>query len=257
MAKPYSLEHREALAGGTALDFNSLLTSILGNCNLGSTILPPESPALPYLDQIKRAALRATVISRQMLANTNSGEVLTVRLDLNQLVRELSERLAVSLSARSFIRYDLTPNLPEILADPAQMRQLVMAMATHAAEAIPEGTTGSLVLRSEALRVESSSISVSSHPMDLSTGRYVTLEVSETGGDMTPETIARMFKPYSPGGLSGREKGLSALLRIVHSHGGGLNVYCQPGRGTSMKVFLPAADPSPWWWWMTKSDPGQ
>ena len=237
------LESLGVLAGGIAHDFNNLLTSILGNCNLGSMVLPPESPALPYLDQIEKATMRAADLSRQMLAYAGKGKVAIGRVDMNRLVHEMTELLSVSLSKKALIRYDLAPVLPEIMADPTQMQQVVMNLVTNASEAIPEGVNGSITLRTGELMVERTYITVTSLPVGLSSGRYVTLEVSDTGCGMTPEVIARIFDPFFTTKFTGRGLGLSALLGIVRSHGGGLKVYSEPGKGTSMKVFLPAADP--------------
>jgi len=238
------LESLGVLAGGIAHDFNNLLTSILGNCNLGSMVLPSESPALPYLDQIEKATLRAADLSRQMLAYAGKGKVSIVRVDLNRLVREMTELLSVSLSKKALIRYDLAPVLPEVMADPTQMQQVVMNLVTNASEAIPEGVSGAITLRTGELMVEKTLETVSSIPVGLTPGRFVTLEVSDTGCGMTPDVIARIFDPFFTTKFTGRGLGLSALLGIVRSHGGGLKVYSEPGRGTSMKVFLPSADPA-------------
>jgi PAS domain S-box-containing protein len=237
------LESLGVLAGGIAHDFNNLLTSILGNCNLASMVMPQESPALPYLDQIEKATMRAADLSRQMLAYAGKGKVSIGRVDMNRLVHEMTELLSVSLSKRALIRYDLAPVLPEIMADPTQMQQVVMNLVTNASEAIPEGANGSITLRTGELMVEKTYITASSLPVGLNPGRYVTLEVSDTGCGMTPEVIARIFDPFFTTKFTGRGLGLSALLGIVRSHGGGLKVYSEPGKGTSMKVFLPAADP--------------
>jgi PAS domain S-box-containing protein len=237
------LESLGVLAGGIAHDFNNLLTSILGNCNLGSMVLPAESPAIPYLDQIEKATLRAADLSRQMLAYAGKGKVAILRVDLNRLVREMTELLSVSLSKKALIRYDLAPVLPEVMADPTQMQQVVMNLVTNASEAIPEGVNGAITLRTGELIVEKSLVTVTSIPVGLNPGRYVTLEVSDTGCGMTPEVIAKIFDPFFTTKFTGRGLGLSALLGIVRSHGGGLKVYSEPGRGTSMKVFLPSADP--------------
>ena len=238
------LESLGVLAGGIAHDFNNLLTSILGNCNLGSMVLPEDSPALPYLDQIEKATLRAADLSRQMLAYAGKGKVVIQRVDLNRLVHEMTELLSVSLSKKALIRYDLAPVLPEIMADPTQMQQVAMNLVTNASEAIPEGVSGSITLRTGELMVEKNYMTVTSLPVGLTPGRYVTLEVSDTGCGMTPEVIAKIFDPFFTTKFTGRGLGLSALLGIVRSHGGALKVYSEPGRGTSMKVFLPSADPA-------------
>ena len=236
------LESLGILAGGIAHDFNNLLTSILGNCNLGTLVLPPESPAHPYLDQIEKATLRAADLSRQMLAYAGKGKVAIVKVDLNRLVKEMTELLSVSLSKKAIIRYDLAPVLPEIMGDPTQMQQVVMNLVTNASEAIPEGTSGTITLRTGELMVEQVFGNNTSLPVGLNPGRYVTLEVSDTGCGMTPEVISKIFDPFFTTKFTGRGLGLSALLGIVRSHGGGLKVYSEPGRGTAMKIFLPAAD---------------
>ena len=206
-------------------------------------VLPAESPSLPYLDQIEKASMRAADLTRQMLAYAGKGKVAIGRVDLNRLVHEMTELLSVSLSKKALIRYDLAPELPEIMADPTQMQQVVMNLVTNASEAIPEGVNGVITLRTGELMVEKTYITVTSLPVGLNPGRYVTLEVSDTGCGMTPEVIARIFDPFFTTKFTGRGLGLSALLGIVRSHGGGLKVYSEPGKGTSMKVFLPSADP--------------
>jgi CheY-like chemotaxis protein len=115
---------------------------------------------------------------------------------------------------------------------------------TNASEAIPEGVNGAITLRTGELMVEKTYLQVTSLPVGLNPGRYVTLEVSDTGSGMAPEVIARIFDPFFTTKFTGRGLGLSALLGIVRSHGGGLKVYSEPGKGTSMKVFLPSADPA-------------
>jgi PAS domain S-box-containing protein len=237
------LESLGVLAGGIAHDFNNLLTSILGNCNLASMVLPGDSPALPYLDQIEKATMRAADLSRQMLAYAGKGKVAITRVNLNRLVQEMTELLSVTLSKKAMIRYDLAPVLPEIMGDPTQMQQVVMNLVTNASEAIPQDTSGVITLRTGEMMVEKSVITASSVPVGLNPGRYVTLEVSDTGCGMTPEVIARIFDPFFTTKFTGRGLGLSALLGIVRSHGGGLKVYSEPGKGTSMRVFLPSADP--------------
>jgi PAS domain S-box-containing protein len=238
------LESLGVLAGGIAHDFNNLLTSILGNCNLAAMVLLQDSPAQPYLDQIEKATMRAADLSRQMLAYAGRGKVAILRVNMNRLVQEMTELLSVSLSKKVLIRYDLAPVLPEIMGDPTQMQQVVMNLVTNASEAIPEGESGVITLRTGEMMIEKSYSTVSSIPVGLNPGRYVTLEVSDTGIGMTPEVIAKIFDPFFTTKFTGRGLGLSALLGIVRSHGGGLKVYSEPGKGTAMKAFLPSADPA-------------
>jgi len=193
-------------------------------------------------EQVEKAALRAADLSRQLLAYAGKGKVTIGWVNVNQLVREMTELLSVSLSKKALIRYDLASALPEIMADSTQLQQVVMNLVTNASEAIPDGVSGAITLRTGELILEKTFSTVTSIPVGLNPGRYVTLEVSDTGCGMTPEVIARIFDPFFTTKFTGRGLGLSALLGIVRSHGGGLKVYSEPGKGTCMKVFLPSAE---------------
>jgi len=235
------LESLGVLAGGIAHDFNNLLTAIIGNCNLGTMSLPPESPAHPYLDQIEKASLRAADLTKQMLAYAGKGKVLVMNLDLNRLVREIAQLLAVSVSKKAALRFDLAEYLPEITADPTQIQQVVMNLVTNASEAIGDKEGGSITLRTCVQNLDRGYITAALPAIPLAPGRYVILEVSDTGCGMTPEVVSRIFDPFFTTKFTGRGLGLSALLGILRGHGGSLKVYSEPGRGTSMQVFLPVA----------------
>jgi PAS domain S-box-containing protein len=237
------LESLGVLAGGIAHDFNNLLTAIIGNCNLGSLTLPPESPAHPYLDQIEKASHRAADLTKQMLAYAGKGKVLVMNMDLNRLVQEIAQLLSVSVSKKANLRFDLAPFLPEIVADPTQIQQVVMNLVTNASEAIGDQEGGLITLRTCVQTLDREYITAALPAIPLTPGRYVILEVSDTGCGMTPEVITRIFDPFFTTKFTGRGLGLSALLGILRSHGGSLKVYSEPGRGTSMRVFLPAAAP--------------
>ena len=234
------LESLGVLAGGIAHDFNNLLTAIVGNCNLASMSLPPESPAHPYLDQIEKASMRAADLTKQMLAYAGKGKVLVLNMDLNRLVKEIAQLLSVSVSKKAALRFDLAQYLPEILADPTQIQQVVMNLVTNASEAIGDQEGGSITLRTCVQNLDRNYITAALPAIPLAPGRYVILEVSDTGCGMTAEIIARIFDPFFTTKFTGRGLGLSALLGILRSHGGSLKVYSEPGRGTSMQVFLPA-----------------
>ena len=236
------LESLGVLSGGIAHDFNNLLTIILGNSNLGAAMLPPESPAHPYLEQIVVATMRAADLTRQLLAYAGKGQLQIIEVDLNRLVLEMTQLLSVSISKKALIRYDLAPFVSGIMADPSQMQQLVMNLVTNASEAIGEEISGLITLRT-GIQVVDESYNVGLLPaLPLTPGNYVTLEVSDTGCGMTPEVRERIFDPFFTTKFTGRGLGLSAMLGILRSHHGSLKVYSEIGRGSVFKLFLPTLD---------------
>jgi len=239
------LESLGVLSGGIAHDFNNLLTAILGNANLGVLHLPPESPAMPYLQQIEQATLRAADLTRQLLAYAGKGRFQVIEVDLNRLVVEMTQLLTVSLSKMAVVRYDLSPGLPFISADPSQMQQLVMNLVTNASEAIGDETSGDelsglITIRTGVQMVDATTNGGLLPALPLSPGKYVTLEVSDTGCGMSPEIRDRIFDPFYTTKFTGRGLGLSAMLGILRSHHGSLKVYSELGRGSVFKLYLPA-----------------
>src|ERR1035438_7524717 len=234
------LESLGVLSGGIAHDFNNLLSIILGNSNIAAMHLPPESPAMPYLGQIEQATLRAADLTRQLLAYAGKGRFQVIEVDLNRLVVEMTQLLTVSLSKKAVVRYDLSPGLPFISADPSQMQQLVMNLVTNASEAIGDAASGLITVRTGVQMVDEATNTGLLAAMPLSTGRYVTLEVSDTGCGMTPEVRERIFDPFYTTKFTGRGLGLSAMLEIGRGHHGSLKVYSELGRGSVFKLFLPA-----------------
>ena len=234
------LESLGILSGGIAHDFNNLLTTILGNTNLGAMHLPPESPAMPYLHHIEQATLRAADLTRQLLAYAGKGRFQVTEVDLNRLVVEMTQLLTVTLSRKAVIRYDLSPSLPFISADPSQMQQLVMNLVTNASEAIGDEVSGLITIRTGVQLVDEATQVGLLPALPLAAGEYVTLEVSDTGCGMAPEVRERIFDPFYTTKFTGRGLGLSAMLGILRSHHGSLKVYSEPSRGTVFKLFLPA-----------------
>ncbi len=235
------LESLGVLAGGIAHDFNNLLTTILGNCNLASMVVDAGSPAAPHLEQIEKASLRAADLTRQMLAYAGKGKVMITPINLNHVVREMTELLSVSISKKAAIRLELASTLPEVEGDPAQMQQLVMNLVTNASEALGE-EGGTITLRTGVQWLDSVYLTTLVPAIPIPPGRYVVIEVSDTGCGMTREVINLIFDPFFTTKFTGRGLGLSALMGILKSHGGSIKVYSEPGQGTSMKLFLPAVE---------------
>lgn len=235
------LESLGVLAGGVAHDFNNLLTGILGNSSLALENVGPNHPNRALLEEVMRAAERAADLTRQLLAYAGKGRFVMRTLDLSDLVREISGLVQTSLPKQAQLRLQLSDDLPGIDADPGQLQQIVMNLVINGAEAIgPEG--GSVLVRTGVQEVDSHYISTMSSAGELlKPGRYVLLEVHDTGSGMTETTLAKIFDPFFTTKFAGRGLGLSAVSGIVRAHHGALKVYSKPGQGTTFKVLFRAS----------------
>jgi len=234
------LESLGVLAGGIAHDFNNLLTSILGNADLALSELSPANPARSYLDDIETVTRRAADLCRQMLAYSGKGRFVVQPLSLNDVVREIAYLLTVSISKKVVIKYNFFPDLPSVVADATQIRQIVMNLITNASEAIGEVsgvvTLSMGVMDCDERYLQGAVGDVEVHPA----GQYVYLEVSDTGCGMDPDTLSRIFDPFFTTKFTGRGLGLAAVLGIVRGHKGALRVYSEKGCGTTFKILLPS-----------------
>jgi PAS domain S-box-containing protein len=234
------LESLGILAGGIAHDFNNLLTVILGHANLALMDLTPESPARDNLREIDKASGRAAELCRQMLAYAGKGRFVMETVNLSRLIEESAHLLQVSLSKKVMLRCQLDEALPAIEADPAQLRQVVMNLVINAAEAI-DNAEGFITLSTSTVLCDKD------HPLAGQvikppvSGRYVCLEVADTGCGMDAKTTARIFDPFFTTKFAGRGLGLAALLGIVRSHNGGVTVESEPGRGTTFRILIPVS----------------
>jgi PAS domain S-box-containing protein len=233
------LESLGILAGGIAHDFNNLLTAILGHANLALMDLAPESPARDSLREIDKASGRAAELCRQMLAYAGKGRFVVEPINLSRLIEELAHLLQVSISKKVLLRCQLAGELPEIDADAAQMRQVAMNLVINAAESIGD-TEGVIAISTGVMECGREYLRSSQLVEPPAPGRYVFLEVTDTGCGMDAETLGRIFDPFFTTKFAGRGLGLAAVLGIVRSHRGTLKVESERGRGTTFRVLFPA-----------------
>ena len=231
------LEAVGRLAGGVAHDFNNLLTVVLGFANILSRRL--DDPALArYADQINAAAERGARLTRQMLAFSRQQVLEPQPVDLSAIVRELEPMLEPMLGEDVELVADLDPALPAVLADPGQLEQVLLNLASNARDAMPEGGR---------LTISTSAPELSDEFRDehlLRPSRYVLLEVSDTGIGMDERTRARLFEPFfttKPIG-KGTGLGLASSYGIVEQTGGTIEVESAPGRGATFRIYLPQAE---------------
>jgi PAS domain S-box-containing protein len=234
------LEGLGVLAGGIAHDFNNLLVGMLGYAGLALTKLPPGVPARGYVEKIEFSAQRAAELTNQMLAYSGRGTFVLRPINLFELVEDVGRLLSASVSKKATLRYHCAPDLPAIVGDPAQVNQVIMNLITNASDALGD-EPGVITLSVTQVNADRPFLARSYLDDSLPEGRYVCLEISDTGCGMDKDTLARIFDPFFSTKFAGRGLGLAAVLGIVRGHKGAIRVYSEPGKGTTFKVLLPAA----------------
>jgi len=223
------------LAGGIAHDFNNLLTIINGRGQLLLKRLPPEDPMGRDLGLIVKTGDRAAQLTRQLLAFSRKQVLQPEVLDLNRLVSDLVAMLRRLIGEHIRLDLDLAPSLGWINADPGQTEQIIMNLAVNARDAMPRG--GTLTIRTADVELDPAFV----ERYAVVPGRYVLVEVRDTGHGMDESTRRRIFEPFfttKPRG-QGTGLGLSTVYGIVKQSGGCIAVDSQPGRGTTFSVYLP------------------
>ena len=235
------LESLGVLAGGIAHDYNNLLTAVMGHLDLAREMVDPGHPAAPHLEAVTVLAERSGALTRQLLAYAGKGASVRERLDLRVLVSDMAELLRSSLSKKAEVSLDLGEGLPAVQGDPVQLEQVLMNLLMNASEAL-EDQAGSIRLLLRETRLEADEIARRFPGFEMAPGRFVALSVSDTGEGMGPEVLERIFDPFFTTKTLGRGLGLSALRGILQSHGGGVEVQSELGRGTTFTLVFPALE---------------
>jgi nitrogen-specific signal transduction histidine kinase/CheY-like chemotaxis protein len=229
------------LAGGIAHEFNNLLTSILGYAGLAKAELPGDLPAREHMVHIENAACRAAGLCSQMLAAAGRGRFVLEPVDLSRLVRERMVLLKTVVPKSTALSFVLAEDPPEVIADVAQIQQVVMNLITNAAEALA-GPGGSIAVATGTRELDRPDFAACVHCPELRPGTFVFLEVRDNGPGISAEIMSRIFEPFYSTKFAGRGLGLAAVQGIVRGHNGAIQVDSEPGKGSAFRVFLPAAN---------------
>ncbi len=235
------LESLGLLAGGIAHDFNNLLTAILGNASLIREELDRDSTVKPLAEAIVEASERAAHLTSQLLAYAGKGRFVIEPVNLSKVIESITRLLHSSIPKTVRLELDLQADLPEVVADTAQMQQLIMNLVMNGAEAIPADTPGTLLVRTRTEFFDAGAGRRRFLHGEVAFGSYVCVEVRDNGVGMDEQTLARIFDPFFTTKFTGRGLGLSAVLGVVLGHRGALNVSSAPAAGTTFEVLLPAA----------------
>jgi PAS domain S-box-containing protein len=236
-----NLENLRVLTAGIAHDFNNLIGAIYGEAYLASTDMDPDAPGRDNVERIAAVAQRAADVVKLLIAYVGDepDAAPPELIDLTAVVEELVPHLKKTISRKAEIRTILAPRLPSIRARPHQVRQIVLNLIMNAVEAL-EGQKGNI-------SVVTSTIEITPEFDDeetrgLRAGRYVKLEVSDTGCGMSEEVRVRIFDPYYTTKFLGRGLGLAAVQGIIRSYGGRIIARSTPEVGSTFEVLFPSGN---------------
>jgi PAS domain S-box-containing protein len=233
------LESIGVLAGGIAHDFNNLLTGITGNTSLALSTLSPRHVARPMLTDALKAGERAASLTAQLLAYAGKGRFFLQPVDLSRLVNELVPLIRATIPPKVTIKLKLAPGCPAVRGDASQLQQLLMNLVINGAEAIGDAV-GTVTVRASSEELTADAATGEFAGYELGPGRYVRIDVEDTGCGMDSATVAQIFDPFFTTKFTGRGLGLAAALGIVRGHRGGIVIRTAQGSGSCFSVVLPA-----------------
>ena len=227
------------LAGGVAHDFNNILQALMGYNTLLLNDLPEADETHGFVEEMAKGVERAAGLTRQLLMFSRRQIMQPKDLDLNEIVENLLKMLRRIIGED--IQLEWVPGKPlgTIHADTGMMEQILMNLCINARDAMPEG--GTVTIETQQTLIDSAYCAVH---VWASPGRYVLLSVTDTGCGMDAETLERIFEPFftTKGVGKGTGLGLATVYGIVRQHEGMVNVYSEPGQGTTFKVYLPLSE---------------
>ena len=228
------------LAAGVAHDFNNLLAAIGGNAALAERDVGPAHPAVASLREIQQATDRAAELVRQILSFSRPRHKPDAIVALRPIVEEVWRLLRAAIPAAIQLTASFEEDVPNVLAEPTQIHQVLLNLCTNAWHAM-NGGAGRIDLRLAGVTLSDTAIQL--HP-ELRPGRYTRASVNDTGHGMDEDTLARIFEPFfttKPVG-QGTGLGLSVVHGIMKSHGAVIAVTSRRGEGTTFDLYFPALD---------------
>jgi PAS domain S-box-containing protein len=233
-----SLDHLPGLAGGIARQVAELLAEIVAGTSQARA--PRGRSAQKPLEAIEYVARRASDLVRHLVVCAGEEIVEGDLLDLTELVDRLRGELAAMLPPGLELHFRLTPHLAPMVGDASQLRQVIAQLVTNSAEAL-EGRRGVISVATGLVDADRQYLSRAYFDDGLPEGRYLFLEVSDTGSGMDAEALAHLFEPHFSTKGPARGLGLALVLGIVRAHHGALQVYSKPDVGTTVRLLLPTA----------------
>lgn len=232
------LESIGRLAGGVAHDFNNALTAILGFSDLALSELPRAHPIREYVEVIKDAGEKAATLTKQLLAFGRKQILRVDQVCLNSVVLRMGRMLQRLIGDDVVLHIDTESDAAAVLADPAQLEQIIMNLVINARDAMPEG--GELWITTKVVNLSHDQIKQDG----VKPGRFIQLRVRDTGAGMTEEAKQRIFEPFyttkAPG--KGTGLGLATVFGVLRQHNGFITCQSKMDVGTTFDAYLPILD---------------
>ena len=239
LAQSQKMDSVGRLAGGVAHDFNNMLSVILGHAELAMDRLDEDDDLHSELQAVHAAARHSADLTRQLLAFAREQIVAPELMDLNETVESMLRMLKRVIGEDIELVWEPAESVWPVMIDPVQVDQILVNLLVNARDAI-EGV-GTVTIRTECATLDATYVATSP---DADPGDYVRLVVSDTGAGMPPDVVERIFEPFfstkSEG--EGTGLGLSTVYGIVRQNDGHINVYSEPGNGTTFRIYLPRAE---------------
>ena len=233
------LESVGTLAGGIAHDFNNILTAIIGYGNLLQIEMKEGSASKDFVQKILKSAERAANLTQGLLAFSRKQVSNPRPVYLNEIVKEVESLLTRVVREDIKLKTTLTDKECVVMADVGQMEQVLMNLATNARDAMPDG--GFLNISTDAVELDNAYIKAHGYG---EIGRYALITVSDTGVGIGKKTKERIFEPFftTKGVGKGTGLGLAIVYGIIKQHSGYINIYSEPGNGTTFRIYLPVIE---------------
>ena len=231
------MEAIAVLAGGVAHEFNNALVGVTGNIDLLQLDVGNEEKVRKYSEAIRVSSHRMANLTNQLLAYARGGKYHPKTLWMSDFIKDTLPIMKHCLNKKISVQTGLPKDISAISADTTQLQMVLSALLTNANEAIEGEGRITITLKNEILGED-----LVEHPADFRPGPYVCLRVEDDGMGMEQETRDKIFDPFFTTKFQGRGMGMAAVYGIVQNHGGMLRVESEPGKGTVVRVWLPAID---------------
>ena len=232
------MESIGTLASGIAHDFNNLLSPIMMSIQLLQARITDED-GQRLLAMLQASAERGAGLVKQVLSFARGIEGERITLQPRHLIKEIVKILKDTLPKSIEVEFEASEDLSLVAGDATQLHQVLMNFFVNARDAMPGG--GKLTIKADNVTVDDNYARMN---LEAKPGRFVLITIADSGMGISPNIINRIFEPFFTTKELGKGTGLglSTALGIVKSHGGFINVYSEPGRGTQFKIYLPAAE---------------